>query len=139
MTCARLLSYPDKAGAAGARLVPEVARSMPRVSNNGLTYTFRIRPGFRFSDGSPVTAGSFRRAIERALDPTMQSPAASFSSDIRGAAAVQAGKAKTPSGVNVSGDQLAITLTRPAPDFLSRISMLFFCASPRTCPSTRAG
>ena len=93
MTCARLLSYPDKAGAAGARLVPEVARSMPRVSDNGLTYTFRIRPGFRFSDGSPVTPGSFRRAIERALSPKMQSPAASFVGDILGAAAVQAGKA----------------------------------------------
>ena len=139
MTCARLLSYPDKSGAAGARLVPEVARSMPRVSDNGLTYTFRIRPGFRFSDGSAVTAGSFRRAIERALDPTMQSPAASFSSDIRGAAAVLAGKAKTPSGVKVSGDRLAITLTRRAPDFLSRISMLFFCAVPENLPVDARG
>jgi len=139
MTCARLLSYPDKSGAAGARLVPEVARSMPRVSDNGLTYTFRIRPGFRFSDGNPVTPGSFRRAIERALDPRMQSPAASFSSDIRGAAAVLAGKAKTPSGVKVSGDRLAITLTRPAPDFLSRISMLFFCAVPENLPIDARG
>ena len=139
MTCARLLSYPDKAGAAGARLVPEVARSMPRVSDNGLTYTFRIRPGFRFSDGSPVTPGSFCVRSERALDPRMQSPAASFSSDIRGAAAVQAGKAKTPSGVKVSGDRLAITLTRPAPDFLSRISMLFFCAVPENLPIDARG
>jgi ABC-type oligopeptide transport system substrate-binding subunit len=134
MTCARLLSYPDKAGAAGARLVPEVARSMPRVSDGGLTYTFRIRPGFRFSDGSPVTAGSFRRSIERALNPKMQSPAASFVSDIRGADAVLAGKAATPSGVKVAGDRLAITLTRRAPDFLSRISMLFFCAVPESLP-----
>jgi len=57
MTCARLLSYPDKSGAAGASLIPEVARSMPRVSGNGLTYTFKVRPGFRFSDGRPVTPG----------------------------------------------------------------------------------
>ena len=58
MTCARLLTNPDKSGAAGARLVPEVARGMPRVSDNGLTYTFRVRPGFRFSDGSAVTAAA---------------------------------------------------------------------------------
>ena len=134
MTCARLLSYPDKAGAAGARLVPEVARSMPAVSNGGLTYTFTVRSDFRFSDGSAVTAGSFRRAIERALHPKMQSPAASFVADIRGADAVLAGKARTPAGVKVSGDRLSITLTKRAPDFLSRISMLFFCAVPESLP-----
>ena len=139
MTCARLLSYPDKSGAAGQRLIPEVARGFPRVSNNGLTYTFRVRPGFRFSDGTTVTAGSFRRAIERALSPKMQSPGASFSGDIRGADAVLAGKATTPSGVKVSGDQLMITLTRAAPDFLSRIAMPFFCAIPENLPIDSRG
>jgi ABC-type transport system substrate-binding protein len=139
MTCARLLSYPDKAGAAGARLVPEVARSIPRVSRNGLTYTFRIRPGFRFSDGSAVTAGSFKRAIERGLSPKMQSPAASFAGDIAGADAVLAGKATTPSGVKVRGDQLSVTLQRPGPDFLSRIAMLFFCAVPQNLPIDSSG
>jgi ABC-type oligopeptide transport system substrate-binding subunit len=139
MTCARLLSYPDKSGAAGQRLIPEVARGFPRVSNNGLTYTFTVRPGFRFSDGTAVTAGSFRRAIERALSPKMQSPGASFSGDIRGAAAVLGGKATTPSGVKVSGDQLMITLTRPAPDFLSRIAMPFFCAIPENLPIDSRG
>ena len=64
----------------------------------------------------------------------MQSPAASFTSDIVGAAAVIAGKATTPSGVKVNGDQLTITLTRAAPDFLSRIAMPFFCAVPENLP-----
>lgn len=139
MTCARLLSYPDKAGAAGARLIPEVARSFPRVSNKGLTYTFRVRPGFRFSDGSVVTARSFRRAIERSLSPKMQSPAASFIGDIVGAQAVLKGKATTPSGVKVSGDRLSVTLQRPAPDFLSRIAMPFFCAIPENLPIDSRG
>ena len=139
MTCARLLSYPDKSGAAGARLIPEVARSMPRVSRNGRTYTFRVRPGFRFSDGSPVTARSFRRAIERALHPKMQSPGASFIGDIVGAAAVQSGKRTTPSGVKVAGDRFSVTLLRPAPDFLSRIAMMFFCAVPENLPIDERG
>jgi peptide/nickel transport system substrate-binding protein len=139
MTCARLLSYPDKAGAAGARLIPEVARSMPAVSSNGLTYTFRVRPNFRFSDGSPVTAGSFKRAIERALSAKMQSPAASFANDIVGADAVIAGKGTTPSGVRVSGDRLIVRLERPAPDFMSRIAMPFFCAVPENLPIDSRG
>lgn len=139
MTCARLLSYPDRSGAAASRLYPEVARGMPSVSGNGLTYTFRIRPGFRFSDGSAVTASSFRRAIERALSPEMQSPASSFAGDIVGAAAVLKGKGSTPSGVKVVGDRLSITLTKRAPDFLSRIAMPFFCAVPESLPIDSRG
>ena len=64
----------------------------------------------------------------------MQSPAASFLSDVVGAAAVIAGKATTPSGVKVNGDQLTIRVTRAAPDFLARIAMPFFCAVPENFP-----
>lgn len=133
-TCAMLLGYPDKAGRAGARLAPEVARGFPRVSGNGKTYTFTLRPGFRFSDGTPVTAESYARAIERALNPKMQSPAATFIGDIVGADRVLAGKATRPAGVTVRGNTLTIRLTQVAPDFLSRIAMPFFCAVPPDLP-----
>ena len=39
MTCAMLLSYPNKAGPANARLHPEVATGFPQVSGNGKTFT----------------------------------------------------------------------------------------------------
>ena len=133
-TCAMLLGYPDKAGPASARLYPEVARGFPRVTDGGKTYTFTIRRGFRFSDGSAVTAASYARAIERALSPKMQSPAASFLGDVVGAAQVLAGKVTKPSGIRVSGDTLTIRLQKPAPDFLSRIAMPFFCAVPANLP-----
>ena len=42
-------------GRPGQRLVPEVASGY-KVSNGGRTYTVTIRKGFRFSDGTPVTA-----------------------------------------------------------------------------------
>ena len=134
MTCARLLTYPDKPGAAGARLAPEAARSMPTVSRDGKTYSFVVRRGLRFSDGSSVTPRSFVRALERALAPRMHSPAAGFVADIVGANAVSSGKRSTPSGVTVQGDRLTISLARPAPDFLSRIAMVFFCAVPDDLP-----
>jgi peptide/nickel transport system substrate-binding protein len=63
-TAATLYNYPDKRPPVGARLAPEVASSFA-VSRDGKTYTFRIRRGFRFSDGSPVTAKSFAYAIDR--------------------------------------------------------------------------
>src|SRR5438034_9885690 len=61
-TAAKLYNYPDKAGPAGSKLVPEVASHFT-VTNGGKKYTFFIRKGFRFSDGSPVTANSFKYAI----------------------------------------------------------------------------
>src|SRR3954465_10704918 len=94
-TQAKLYNYPDKAGAAGAKLVPEVASNF-KVSNGGKTYVFTIRKGFKFSDGKPVTAASFKYAIDRTANKTLGSPGASFITDkagtnIVGASAVNAG------------------------------------------------
>ena len=89
-TCAALLNYPDKAGPAGSLLTPEVAQSLPARSPDGRTYTFKIRPGFRFSPPSnqPVTAQTFKDTIERTLNPRMQSLCAAYLADIVGAARV---------------------------------------------------
>jgi len=86
-TCLKLLNYPDSAGDAGSQLVPEAATALPEVSADGKTYTFTIKPGQKFSPPSTeeVTAQTFKYAIERDLNPKMQSPAASFISDIVGA------------------------------------------------------
>jgi peptide/nickel transport system substrate-binding protein len=140
-TCAKLLNYPDRTGQSGATLQPEVAQSMPTVTNGGKTYTFTIRKGFRFSppSGAAVTAATFQNVIERDLNKKMSSPAQSFISDIVGAREYTDGKAKTVSGVKVDGNKLEITLVKPAADFPSRIAMPFFCAVPDNTPVNASG
>ncbi len=135
-TCAKLLNYPDKAGAGGSQLEPEVATSMPQVSNDGKTYTFTIRDGYKFSPPSneTVTAQTFKHVIERDLNPKMASPASSFMSDIVGAQEYLDGKATSISGITADGNKLTIRLTDVAPDFLARIAMPFFCALPTSAP-----
>jgi peptide/nickel transport system substrate-binding protein len=64
----------------------------------------------------------------------VQSPAASFITDIVGAQAVLDGRAKSVSGVVARGNKLTVRLTKVAPDFVSRIAMPFFCAIPTTTP-----
>jgi YVTN family beta-propeller protein len=140
-TCALLYNYPDRPFPEGARLQPEVAGGQPSVSSDGLTYTFRLRPGFRFSPPSneAVTAAAFERAIERTLSPRMGSLGAVLMRDIVGAEAYIAGRAKSLAGVSARGNTLVVELTRPAPDLLARLSTPYFCAVPPDTPITAEG
>jgi YVTN family beta-propeller protein len=134
--CAKLLNYPDRPGAAGSRLIPEVAQALPARTADGRTYTFRIRSGFRFSPPSnqAVTAQTFKDTIERTLNPRMRSPVAHYLADVVGASSYMAGKAAHIAGVVASGDMLTIHLLHPEPDFLSRIALSGFCAVPSNTP-----
>jgi serine/threonine-protein kinase len=142
-TGAQLLNYPDASGPRGARLVPEVAAAMPAVTDGGRTYTFRIRPGYRFSppSGEAVTAATFRYSIERALSPKLgpDAPAYSYLSDVVGASAFHEGDAQYVSGITVSGDRLRIRLVAPAGDFLMRLSLPYFAAVPLHTPIVDGG
>jgi serine/threonine-protein kinase len=136
-TCANLLYYPDSAGADGTRLRPEIAAAMPTVSPDGRTYTFRIRRGYRFSPPSneAVTARTFKRTLERSLSPkNVYSAGPWLASDILGVSAYRAGKAAHVAGIAVHGNSLAITLVKPAGDFLTRLSMFAFCPVPPSLP-----
>ena len=140
-TAAKLLNYPDKKGRAGQLLRPEVA-SRYVVSNGGKRYTFFIRKGFRFSDGTPVTARNFKYAIDRAANHDLASPGAQFITDengtnIVGAKVVNRGKGTHVSGVQVRGNRLIINLTKPDSTFLSKITMPFFQATSTKLPLDR--
>jgi ABC-type transport system substrate-binding protein len=139
LTCARLMTYPDKAPPAAFELVPEVAAAPPTVSRDGKTYTFRLRRDFRFSDGSPVDARAFARAINRTLSPGVRSLGTRYMEDIVGARAVLAGLAESAKGVVARGYRLTIRLVQPLGDLPARTSMPFFCAVPPNLPPDPEG
>ena len=128
MTNLMLLNYPDKPAPEGSRLVPDAAVGFPRISSNGRVYTFTIKQGLRFSDGSPVTAAAFKRAFERAANPQQASPAIAFLHDVVGADARNEGKAGSVTGITAKGQTLTIRLVRANPTFLAEIAMPFFAA-----------
>jgi ABC-type transport system substrate-binding protein len=145
-TCATLVSHPDAAGAAGRRLVPEVAAALPAVSHDGRTYTFRIKPGFRFSppSGQEVTAETFKFTIERAMSRAFAigrgpSAAAQVLADIAGVPAYTSGRASHVSGITVHGDTLTFTLTRAAGDFAERLTSSSICPVPVGTPALDGG
>jgi ABC-type transport system substrate-binding protein len=140
-TAAKLFNYPDKQGPAGSKLVPEVASKF-KVSNNGRTYTFFIRKGFRFSDGKAVTAKSFKYAIDRVANKDLASPGAQFITDpngtnIIGAKKVNDGKATHVSGAVAKGSKLIIHLSKADGTFMAKITMPFFQATSTKVPLTK--
>jgi peptide/nickel transport system substrate-binding protein len=137
--CATLMRYPDKPPPEGYKLVPEVAKAFPRVSGDGKTWTFTLRNGLRFSDGRPVRASAFVRAINRTLARGVESPGAQYTQDIVGAEDVQKGKATSARGVVARGNTLTVRFKRPVPDFPAQTSMPFFCAVPPGLPSDPEG
>ncbi len=54
------------------------AASSWNVTDGGKTYVFHIRPGLKWSDGTPIDASTFAYSMNRALDPCTQAPSAGF-------------------------------------------------------------
>ena len=121
-TCGSLYSVRED-----GRLRPELARGEPAVSPDGRTYTFRVRPGFRFSPPSnqPVTASGFERAIERTRVRRLGSFGSVFLGDV--------------TDVTARGDRLVVRLERPAADLPARLSANYYCAVPPNTPAKAGG
>src|SRR5262249_15856577 len=77
------------------------------------------------SDGAPLTAANFARALARVLDPAMQSYWAYVLSDVR--------------RVKANGQRLIIELRRPSGDLTTRLAEPFACPVPLGFPVDPAG
>ena len=93
---------------------PSLARSWD-LSRDGLTYTFHLRDGLRFSDGSPLDATDVRRSWLRLLDPEVHATAPDVLSLIAGAAERLAGGPEDAVGLRApDATTLVVTLRHPA-------------------------
>jgi DNA-binding SARP family transcriptional activator/ABC-type transport system substrate-binding protein len=142
-TRAGLLNHPGARAPPGGGLRPELAASMPTVSADRRTYTFRVRRGLRFSPPSnaPITADVLGDSVERALSPKLGSfrPGAYFLRDLLGVPAYERGTREHISGIRVDGDTISFRLRAPSPDFLERISLPFFSPVPPGTPVIAGG
>ncbi len=90
------------------------------ISPDNKVYTFTLKQGMAFSDGTPITAQSYVYTLTRALLPAVKSPIATFFLGlIVGSDEVNSGKTKILAGVKAVNDStLQITLKQPAAYFL---------------------
>ena len=107
---------------AAGRVVPGAAEGWT-TSEDGLTWTFRLREDGRWSDGEPVTAADFVFSFRRLLDPATAASLAYFLYAIDGAAAVNGGEIP-PERLAVralDSRTLEIRLAEPFPFFAERL------------------
>jgi YVTN family beta-propeller protein len=62
-----LVGLAWRGGSEGLQIVPDLADSLPVVRGGGTRYTFTLRRGIRYSNGTIVKASDFRRAFEKAV------------------------------------------------------------------------
>lgn len=108
MTYSRLISY----GAQGSTLKPDAASKLPDISTDGLTYTFTMKDGLKFSDGSALDANAVKFSLDRVAKLHVSGSAAGLLTAALDS--VSAPDAKT----------VIIKLKRPDATYLAKLSFI---------------
>lgn len=69
-----LLTLRRASGAEGTDVVPGLARGLPQLADGGRTLRLELRPGLRYSDGTPVRASDVPHSLRRVRE--LRSPGA---------------------------------------------------------------
>ncbi len=112
-------------------IIPSLADSYT-VSDDGLTYTFKLNPNAKFTNGRKVVAADVKYSIERAVNPKTQGPGAAFFHSIVGADKMTDGSATTISGIAAPDEgTVKFTLAQPDATFLNVLALNFASAVPK--------
>jgi ABC-type transport system substrate-binding protein len=126
-----LVAFAPAESADPLEIVPQLAESWT-VSADLLTYTFTLREGLKYGDGSPIVADDFIVSFERVLDPTLSSGGMGLYKVIEGGAERNAGTTDKVSGLRALDDRhLEIRLSRPDSSFIFLLPMKFITPVPR--------
>ena len=134
-----LLGYSQAGGAETYKVVPDLATGLPTVSDGGLTYTFQLRKGIRYSTGGVVQPADIRRGIERALlQSGSEFPKLSpYLAVIEGGRSCLTGEhCDLTRGITTSPGSSTVTfhLSKPDPDFLFKLALPEYDAVPASTP-----
>jgi peptide/nickel transport system substrate-binding protein len=137
-----LVGYMHTAGAAGNKIVPDLATAVPVPTNGGTVYTFHLKPNIKY--GPPlnreITSQDFVTAMERLANPKDGGEYAFYYTVIKGWDAYAAGKAKSISGITTPDPTTVVFhLTQPTGDFLYRMTLLATAPQPAEVVNCFAG
>ena len=130
-----LLTYKHANGVEGSEVIPGLAKEMPKISNGGKTYTLFLRPGLKYSDGTPVKASDFTYAVERLFK--VNSGGSPFYTAIVGAEKFAETKTGGIPGIktNDKTGEIVINLTKPRGTFTNELGLMFVAPVPPDTPN----
>ena len=132
-----LTTYESCTGSCGQQVVPALATALGTATNDNKTWTYHLRSGVKFEDGSPVTSQDVKYAVERTFDRSvLPSGPSYFASLLSGNAATYPGpfkdKAKNLNGLTSiqtpDPTTIVFQLKQPFADFN------YVVAFPQTAP-----
>ena len=110
------------------------------ISEDGLTYVFKLRPGVKFHNGREMTAEDVKYSLDRVTLPATQSPGSGFFSMIKGYDAMVGGTATSLEGVTVVDPlTVKIELSRPDATFLHVMAINFSSVVPKEAVEAAGG
>jgi len=129
-----LTTYKSCPGACGTSIVPALATTLGVASNGNKTWTYHLKSGVKFEDGSPVTSADVKYAVERTFDRSVLPNGPSyFASLLAGNAAKYPGPFKDKKGnltaiTTPNATTIVFNLKQPFADFN------YVVAFPQTAP-----
>ncbi len=118
-----LYAFDEKGGA-----IPALAQEVVEPTDDGLTYTIKLKEGVKWSNGDPITAHDFEYSWKRTVDPATASPQAYYFEGIANYTDIASG-AKDPDelGVTALDDQtLEVHLAYPMSYFPQMMAVVAF-------------
>ncbi|HSS42312.1 MAG TPA: ABC transporter substrate-binding protein [Solirubrobacterales bacterium] len=129
-----LLTYKHANGVEGSEVIPGLAKELPKITNGGKTYTLFLRPGLKYSDGTPVKASDFPFAVERMIK--LNSGGSPFYLSIEGAEKFAETKQGPIPGIkaNDKTGEIVINLEGPRGTFTNELGLMFVAPLPQDTP-----
>ncbi len=111
--------------------VPILCEDFPEVSDDGLTYTFKLREGIKFSDGTDLTSDDVKFTFERMFTPETGATSTYMYTMIKGAQEMLDGEATELEGFEKIDDYtFTFTLTAPNSIFVKNLGIAYAAIFP---------
>jgi peptide/nickel transport system substrate-binding protein len=132
-----LVGFKRAGGKEGTKKVPDLAESIPKPTNGGKTWTFKLRSGIKFSNGQTLTGKDVKATFERLFKIGNSPNAGTWYNVIQGAdACIKTPKSCSLSqGITVKGDNVTFNLTTADPEWLDKLAVPFAFILPASTPA----
>ncbi|MCF3948777.1 ABC transporter substrate-binding protein [Acidiphilium sp. AL] len=136
-----LVGFEKAGGKAAFKIVPDLATSMPKITNSGKTYIFTLRKDIKFSNGQPVTVQAVRHSFVRLFKVLNPNVGTWYDVIAGGRHCVKSPSTCTLPGVAIDPKTNTVTfhLRHPDAEFLDQLAVPFGSILPANTPDKDMG